>query len=174
VRGSSRITRAAPPQPCRRRNDDISCPANRGSPDRISLSARPALPLNAGSLSLTALPTSPGFARQYTRFFLDSCRGLSEDKAETAVLLVSELVTNAAQFTAGVDAGLISLSIRHFRHGLLIEVSDASRNPPVLSEAGQDAEGGRGLAIIAALSKEWGYYLLPDGGKVVCCFLDTG
>ena len=32
-------------------------------------------PLNAGNLSLTALPNSPGFARQYARFFLDSCRG---------------------------------------------------------------------------------------------------
>jgi len=131
-------------------------------------------PLNAGNLSLTALPTSPGFARQYARFFLDSCRGLSEDAAETTILLVSELVTNAVQFTASADAGLISLSIRHFRHGLLIEVSDASSNPPVLSEAGHDAEGGRGLAVIAALSKEWSYFLLPDSGKVVYCFLDTG
>ena len=131
-------------------------------------------PLNAGNLSLTPLPTSPGFARQYARFFLDFCRGVSENAAETAVLLVSELVTNAVQFTGGADAALISLSIRHFHDGLLIEVSDASSNPPVLSDAGQDAEGGRGLAIIAALSKEWGYYLLPDAGKVVCCFLDTG
>lgn len=131
-------------------------------------------PLNAGNLSLAPLPNSPGFARQYARFFLDSCRGLSEDAAESAVLLVSELVTNAVQFTAGADAGLISLSMRHFRHGLLIEVSDASSNPPVLSEAGQDAEGGRGLAIIAALSKEWSYFLVPRGGKVVYCFLDTG
>ena len=79
-------------------------------------------PLNAGSLALTPLPVSPGWARQYARIFLDSCRGLSEDAAETAVLLVSELVTNAVQFTAGAGAGPITLSIRQFRDGLLIEV----------------------------------------------------
>ncbi|HET9972724.1 MAG TPA: ATP-binding protein [Streptosporangiaceae bacterium] len=130
-------------------------------------------PLNAGTLSLTPLPTSPGFARQYTRFFLDSCRGLSEDAAETAVLLVSELVTNAVRFAAGADASLIRLSIRHFRDGLLIEVGDASSDPPARSGAGQDAEGGRGLAIIDALSKEWSYFPVPDGGKVVYCVLET-
>jgi anti-sigma regulatory factor (Ser/Thr protein kinase) len=132
-------------------------------------------PLNAGRLSLTALPTSPGFARQYARFFMDSCRGLSKDAAGSAVLLISELVTNAVQFAGGADAGLIALSIRHFRHGLLIEVFDASSNPPVLSDAGHDAEGGRGLGIVDALSKEWSYFLVLGGGKVVWCFIaDTG
>jgi anti-sigma regulatory factor (Ser/Thr protein kinase) len=131
-------------------------------------------PLNAGNLTLTPLPVSPGFARQYARFFLDSCHGISEDTAETAVLLISELVTNAVQFTAGADAGLISLSIQHFRHGLLIEVSDASGSPPVRSEVDKDAEGGRGLIIIEAVSKEWGWFRTPGGGKAVYCFLDTG
>jgi anti-sigma regulatory factor (Ser/Thr protein kinase) len=141
-------------------------------------------PLDAGRLALAALPTSPGFARQYARFFLDSCRGLSEDAVETAVLLVSELVTNAVQFACKLptgqrysecaDAGLIWLSIRHFPDGLLIEVYDADSNPPVRSEAGQYAEGGRGLAIIDALSKEWSWFFPPGGGKVVYCFVDTG
>lgn len=131
-------------------------------------------PLNASDLTLTPLPVSPGFARQYARFFLDSCQGISEDTAETAVLVISELVTNAVQFTAGAGAGLISLSMRHFRHGLLIEVSDASGSPPVRSEVGQDAEGGRGLVIIEAVSKEWGWFRIPGDGKAVYCFLDTG
>jgi anti-sigma regulatory factor (Ser/Thr protein kinase) len=141
-------------------------------------------PLEAGRLALAALPTSPFWARRYTRFFLDCCRGVSEDTAETAELLVSELVTNAIRFTGNpgqrqrqsghADAGLIWLSIRLFRGGLLIEVYDADSNPPVRSEAGQDAEGGRGLAIIDALSKEWSYFLVPGGdGKVVYCFLET-
>jgi hypothetical protein len=55
-------------------------------------------PLDAGTLALVALPSSPFWARRYTRFFLDSCRGMSEDTAETAELLVSELVTNAVRF----------------------------------------------------------------------------
>jgi len=131
-------------------------------------------PQNAGTISLAPLPTSPGWARQYARFFLDSCRGLSEDVAETAVLLVSELVTNAVQFTRGADASPISLSIRHFHDGLLIEVHDASGNPPVRTDAHQYAEGGRGLTIIDALSKEWSWFFPPGGGKVVYCFVDKG
>ena len=45
------------------------------------------------------LPTSPFWARRYTRQFLDSCRGISEDTAEAAELVVSELVTNAVRFS---------------------------------------------------------------------------
>lgn len=141
-------------------------------------------PLAAGRLALATLPTSPFWARRYTRFFLDCCRGVSEDTAQTAELLVSELVTNAVRFGGNpgqrqrhpgrADAGLIWLSIRHFREGLLIEVCDADSSPPVRSEAGQDAEGGRGLAIIDALSKEWLYFPVPGGdGKVVYCFVET-
>jgi anti-sigma regulatory factor (Ser/Thr protein kinase) len=140
-------------------------------------------PLDAGTLALAALPTSPFWARRYTRFFLDSCRGVSEDTAETAELLVSELVTNAARF-AGNPAGrlrhsgravasLIWLSIRHFPEGLLIEVYDADGNPPIRFDADEYAETGRGLMLIDALSKEWSYFFPPGGGKVVYCFLET-
>jgi hypothetical protein len=48
--------------------------------------------LNVGALALVALPTSPFWARRYTRFFLDSCRGITQDAVDTAELLVSELV----------------------------------------------------------------------------------
>jgi anti-sigma regulatory factor (Ser/Thr protein kinase) len=138
--------------------------------------------LDAGTFALAALPTSPSWARRFTRFFLDYCQGVSEDAAETAELLVSELVTNAVRFTANpgqrqqdsgrTEAGLISLSLQHFRDGLLIEVYDADSNPPVRAGAGEFAETGRGLMLIDALSKEWSYFLLP-GGKVVFCFLET-
>lgn len=139
-------------------------------------------PLDAGTLALAMLPTSPFWARRYTRFFLDSCRGIKEETAETAELLVSELVTNAVRFAgdpAGsrrypgrADAGLIALSLRHFPGCLLIEVHDADPSPPVLSRAGDGAENGRGLVLIDALSTQWSYFFPPDGGKVVYCFLE--
>jgi len=143
-----------------------------------------ARPMNAGMLALVALPTSPFWARRYTRQFLDSCRGISEDTAATAVLLVSELVTNAVRFSGDpacalryserAGAGLISLSLRHFRDRLLIEVFDTYTDPPVLADADADgnAESGRGLMLVTALSKEWSYFLLHDGGKVVYCMLE--
>ena len=67
---------------------------------------------------------------------------------------------------------LISLSIRHFRDGLLIEVHDTSSNPPIRSRAAQDAESGRGLMLVEALSREWSYFFPLGGGKVVSCFLE--
>ncbi len=139
-------------------------------------------PMNAGMLALVALPTSPFWARRYTRSFLGSCRGMSESTAETAELLVSELVTNSVRFSGDpgrklryserANAGLISLSLRHFREGLLIEVYDTDNDPPIRSDADDYAEDGRGLMLVDALSKEWSYFYPPGGGKVVYCFLD--
>jgi anti-sigma regulatory factor (Ser/Thr protein kinase) len=139
-------------------------------------------PLDTGAFSLVTLPTSPFWARRYTRFFLDSCRGMSEATAETAELLVSELVTNAVRFAGDpgralryserANPGLISLSLRHFREGLLIEVYDSDKNPPIRSPADDDGGNGRGLMLVDALSKEWWYFFPPGGGKVVYCFLE--
>jgi anti-sigma regulatory factor (Ser/Thr protein kinase) len=139
-------------------------------------------PLDSGTLALVALPTSPFWARRYTRSFLGSCEGMTADTADTAELLVSELVTNAVRFTGNptrtlsyserANAGLISLSLRHFREGLLIEVFDTDSNPPTRLRAEDYAESGRGLMLVEALSKEWSYFFPPDGGKVVYCFLE--
>ena len=108
---------------------------------------------------------------------------MTEDAAQTAELLVSELVTNAARFSGDpervlryserVTAGLIVLSLRNFGEVLLIEVYDADSNPPVLCDPDADAENGRGLMLIDALAKEWSYFIPPDGGKVVYCSLET-
>jgi anti-sigma regulatory factor (Ser/Thr protein kinase) len=145
---------------------------------------RPGLPrpLDAGSVALVTLPTSPFWARRYTRIFVNSCRGIGEATTETAELLASELVTNAVRFASdpgrapqdskSVNASVISLSLRHFRGSLLIEVYDADDNPPVLSASGDYAESGRGLVLVNALSKEWSYFFPPGGGKVVYCVLE--
>jgi anti-sigma regulatory factor (Ser/Thr protein kinase) len=149
------------------------------------LPARPGQPrpLDYGSLALVTLPTSPFWARRFTRSFLGLCRGLSEATVERAELVVSELVTNAVRFSGDpartlryserVNAGLISLSLRHFPDGLLIEVYDTDSNPPVLCHADADAENGRGLMLIDALAKEWAYFYPPGGGKVVYCVLEA-
>jgi hypothetical protein len=137
-------------------------------------------------LSLVALPTAPFWARRYTRRFLDGRRDITEETTRTAELVVSELVTNSVRFSGGgewtlpqpqpysrrADAPLISLSLRYFRAGLLIEVYDTSNDPPIPADACGDADNGRGLMIVGALTKEWSYFLLPDGGKVVFCFLE--
>ena len=76
--------------------------------------ARPGVPrpLEAGWFTLVTLPTSPFWARRYTRTFLDSCRGIGEDTAQTAELLVSELVTNAVRFAGDPARTLAVLRAR--------------------------------------------------------------
>ena len=139
-------------------------------------------------LALVALPTAPFWARRYTRRFLDGYPDLAEETTRTAELVVSELITNSVRFSGGhewtlpqpqqqpysgrADAPLISLSLRYFRAGLLIEVYDTSNDPPVPAYACGDAENGRGLMLVGALTKEWSYFLLPDGGKVIYCLLE--
>jgi anti-sigma regulatory factor (Ser/Thr protein kinase) len=139
--------------------------------------------IDAGTFALATLPTSPFWARRYIRQFLGSCRGISIASADTAELLVSELVTNSVRFASGpipaqqysgrVNAGIIWLSVRHFNTDLLIEVFDTDASPPVFVDPAEHAENGRGLFIVDALSKQWSYFFLPGGGKVVYCFLET-
>jgi anti-sigma regulatory factor (Ser/Thr protein kinase) len=145
---------------------------------------RPGTPIaiDAGTFALAMLPTSPFWARRYIRQFLGSCRGIGGDTTGTAELLVSELVTNAVTFASTptparqhsdrVIAGVIWLSVRNFGEGLLIEVFDTDANPPVFTDAGEDAENGRGLLLVDALSKEWSYFFPSSGGKVVYCIIE--
>ena len=139
--------------------------------------------IDAGTFALAALPTSPFWARRYIRQFLGSCRGIGIDTADTAELLVCELVTNAVRYASGpvpaeqysgrMNAGIIWLSVRHFDDGLLIEVFDTDANPPVYTnDDSWDVDSGRGLFIVDALSKYWSYFFPPGGGKVVYCFIE--
>lgn len=142
---------------------------------------QPRVPGEAVScLDLVTLPSAPFWARRQTRAVLRSWR-IWPEIIDTAELLVSELVTNSVKFTGPKPArpGLaelegvkcISLILRYLAGQLIIEVSDPDPRPPVIAEADDDAEGGRGLMLVQALSKEWDYYLPPSGGKVVYCVL---
>jgi anti-sigma regulatory factor (Ser/Thr protein kinase) len=115
---------------------------------------------------------APRWARNNTRWFLEHCPGISEDVTEDAVMVVSELMTNAyiaaMQLT---EATVIDLSLRVFDDHLLIEVIDSSPETPVLNPA-KDAssENGRGLYLVNELCTEWGYFW-HQGKKVVFCIL---
>lgn len=127
-------------------------------------------------LELVTLPSAPFWARRHTQAALNAW-WLWPETIETAELLVSELVTNAlraASCPPGQSAGSwlddvqrICLTLRLLPRRLVIEVFDNDPQPPVLAEASADAESGRGLILVDALTKEWGYYFLPAGGKVV-------
>ena len=82
---------------------------------------------------------------------------------DVAVLLVSELVTNAITHTVSET---ISLGIVAAERGLRVDVHDASSCLPVMLDAAADAETGRGLKLVASLSEDWGCYRTPAGKAV--------
>ncbi|QIY67053.1 SpoIIE family protein phosphatase [Streptomyces sp. RPA4-2] len=76
-------------------------------------------------------------------------------------LIVSELVTNAVRHATG------PVGLRLIRHQVLTcEVTDASVCSPRLLRSGSDDENGRGLLLVAQLSRRWGSRSV-SGGKVV-------
>lgn len=117
-------------------------------------------------LELAARPEAVRPARQHAmaavrRWRLDAL-------ADTAELLVSELVTNAVLASATQAAPKIRFWLASDRRQLMIHVWDPDHRRPVSRDAWPDAETGRGLLLVTALSAQWGCYA-PDGhgGKIV-------
>jgi hypothetical protein len=71
---------------------------------------------------------------------------------------------------AHVQTFVLALRLTHSR--LFIEVYDEDRAPPVMKRVSDASESGRGLHLVQALSRRWGYYHpTPESGKVVWCEL---
>ena len=118
---------------------------------------------------------SPAKARDDTEIFMMSCRSaVSDDLSDVAVLLVSELVTNAfkaMKMEPVSSIGFIELFLRLFGDRLLIEVGDSSPKIPAPNlNYDAEREGWRGLAVVSHLSQEWGYFW-RSGRKIVFCTL---
>ncbi|MEU4920830.1 ATP-binding protein [Streptomyces parvus] len=119
-------------------------------------------------------PAEVGRARRWARSRLvGSGIGDDEPLAETLILLISELVTNAVVHT-GCPAVL-----RIFGGGgasgaagtVRVEVADASDRPPLQRHAAGEDTGGRGLELVDGLADRWGW--LPEGaGKQIWCEVD--
>ncbi|GAA2252744.1 MULTISPECIES: ATP-binding protein [Kitasatospora] len=140
-------------------------------------------------LAVQADPAEVGRARRWVRSRLQG-QGVEPDAqlAETLVLVVSELVTNAVVHTgcpavlrlsmpvccpgaggaAGAGGGTAAPSGRNGVPVVRVEVADASRAAPAPRHAAGDATNGRGLELVEMLCDRWGWY--PDGsGKRVWC-----
>ncbi|MFI7500784.1 SpoIIE family protein phosphatase [Streptomyces sp. NPDC049687] len=144
----------APAHPC----DDIALLVARThalDPRRVATWDLPADPALVGEVRASAL-------RQLTDWGID-------EAAFAAELILSELVTNAIRH----GSGPIRVRLLHDRT-LICEVSDTSNTAPHLRRAAGTDEGGRGLFLVAQLSRTWGTRYLPEG-KVIWaeCGLDA-
>ena len=103
---------------------------------------------------------------------------------DVAILLTSELVTNAVTHAArnpngrararGITGEAVLLVIAADDAGLRVDVHDGSANLPIVSGyvAEADEETGRGLLLVTSLSAEWGFYRTA-GGKAVYFTLEV-
>ena len=119
-------------------------------------------------LELGALRGAVPCARLHARHVLWEW-GLS-DLDEAVELVVSELVTNAIQASAGLSRevpgyhedshGLpcVWLWLASDGRQLVVEVGDSSPRAPMQAQTEQDVEGGRGLLLVETVSRRWGYY----------------
>ncbi|MYS41864.1 PAS sensor protein, partial [Streptomyces sp. SID5998] len=117
------------------------------------------------SWTVWRVPEAVRHARRFTRRTLRAW-GVTEE-TDAALLVVSELVTNALVHTEGQ----VRLDLTLVSHRLRIAVADGSPRTPVKPPSiGWEATGGRGIYLVEALSAAWG--TLPvGGGKQVWCEL---
>lgn len=155
-------------------------PGNALSPQLITLC--PGNVVRRYGFQLPAHAESVSRARQLTLDRLTTW-DVDEETCETAVLVVSELVTNAIVHAAGDH---VICEIRRGRGTLWIAVEDQGYGPtgPQLhrTEVGEsEGEGGRGLFLVDSICSGWGTHdtagygpgravwaELPDGAVQPC------
>ncbi|MFE9450693.1 ATP-binding protein [Streptomyces sp. NPDC006739] len=118
-------------------------------------------------------PAEVGRARRWARSRLAGS-GIAADEslAETLILLVSELVTNAVVHTGCPAVLRLSLPGAAVESATVrLEVADTSTRAPVPRCADDDATGGRGLALVDGLADRWGW-TREGAGKRIWCELD--
>lgn len=95
--------------------------------------------------------------------------GVDPETVEWALLLISELVTNAVRHADGPIRLRMDLTAVHLRVG----VFDDSHRSPYLRHADPDETGGRGLQLVEHVATEWGVDT-GDTGKWVWFTLPRG
>jgi len=110
------------------------------------------------TLMLAAIDSAVPSARAHLRQLLSGW-GQAEVGPDAGVV-VSELVTNSVIASAGLGlaAAPVLVWLGSDNRCLLLAVADVSPRPPVRLSPGPDAERGRGLALVEALSSRWGWH----------------
>jgi anti-sigma regulatory factor (Ser/Thr protein kinase) len=109
------------------------------------------------------LRSSRDAPRQARRAIGDLLKRLRRtDLTPDAVLLASELVTNAVEHAGGP----IELTATYLDATLRVEVHDTSREPPSPRPLTATDETGRGLHLVRLIAKQWATTPQPDGKTI--------
>lgn len=151
-----------------------SAPPSRLSPSEVARSRNGALhvgrvPAHSAAPFAATFPEGPQAAGAVRRWIRQSSGGLDRALREDVVLLATELVTNAVRH----GRGEVTVHLWPGPDVVRVEVGDANPRRPEPGGYDLDAEDGRGLLIVGALSSRWGTAPLPGGnGKTVWFELD--
>jgi anti-sigma regulatory factor (Ser/Thr protein kinase) len=110
-------------------------------------------------LALSSHPTSATAARRFVRELLAEWQWAD---GHAALVCTGELVTNAIVHVCSD----IDVVVRHHGGTIRVEVHDRSRRPPLRRVHAPDAERGRGLDLVDALSSRWGVSPTVTGKSV--------
>ncbi len=137
---------------------------------RLSVGER-ARTRDAAAGAFAASPESVRRAREFASGALEEW-GFSAE-VEDVRLIVSELVGNACRHAlpeGGAPRGRVVVQLRRLdggRGGVVCMVADSSEKAPVRVDAHHFAESGRGLGLVSAFSREWGWEPVRSRGKIV-------
>lgn len=87
---------------------------------------------------------------------------LTSETLEELALLCSEIIANAVRHTTGPS----TLTVLWTGSRLRVEVTDTAPGLPAPRGCTLNAEGGRGLMLIAAIATDWGTTPTPTGKAV--------
>ena len=119
---------------------------------------------------LLSEPASAGAGRRAVSQVLAHW-GVAAEIVSDAVLVVSELVTNAVLHAPGSAALTLDLALAA---GVLrVALSDSNPAPPRRRTPSRQDEGGRGIGILDTLASRWGVADRP-GGKALWFEIDLG
>lgn len=125
----------------------------------------------AAVLGSLTIPGRPEHVRE-ARSFVAKALGDLHPALDDAILLTSELVTNAVTHTASrCPGGTVTVMVAESPGGVRIEVSDAGSElsaPVVRGEV--YASAGHGLFLVQTLADQWGY-VRGNGGTTVWLWL---
>lgn len=126
------------------------------------------MPTQAGRTSRSVTVPHEGHGVSLARHALGSelaSLGVSDDVRQDAMLVTSELVSNAVKHAAPLPGGVVRMTWSIDEDYLRIEITDGGSvtrpNPEVATVF---ALGGRGLDIVRTISREWG--VTQDGEAV--------
>ncbi|MHB1432944.1 MAG: ATP-binding protein [Streptosporangiaceae bacterium] len=110
------------------------------------------------------MPGSPEFVRNARRF---TARTIGDHpRAEDALLLISEVVTNAVRHSrSGLPGGKVVVTVSSLADALLISTADDGAEE-CLPRVAAAADRGHGLVLVDALADQWGYQRDPAGTTV--------